>query len=134
MRLTELYFLSTRHLLRVLKLLGRKHFIWPMQHAWGRWCTPTGPTPRVAAHMGLLSLANPMLGQDTLLIAGGNALTLFNDFGHDIPKMSSNISRFLITIAHHALGVLRTQVHRWQGCPRKRMRTERERERVLFND
>ena len=41
---------------------------------------PTGPASRVAAHMGLFSLAHPMLGQDALQMPDGNALALFNDF------------------------------------------------------
>ena len=70
-----------REIPRVLKQSGRKCFGWPMQHKWGRWCTPTGPALRVVAHMGLLSLAHPMLGQDTLQMPDGDALALFNDFG-----------------------------------------------------
>ena len=66
-------------------------------------------------HMGLLSIAHPMLGQDAPKMPDGNALALFNDFGYNISEMSSNISRFLVTIARRA---------------REREReTERERER-----
>ena len=60
--------------------------------------------------MGSLSLAHPMLGQDALQMPDGNALALFNDFGYDIPKMSSNISRYLVTIAQRAPGVSCTPV------------------------
>ena len=42
--------------------------------------------------MGSLSLAHPMLGQDAPQMPDGNALALFNDFGYDIPEMSSNIT------------------------------------------
>ena len=35
----------------------------------------------------------------------GNALCLFNDFGYDIYKMSSNICMFLVTTAQRAPGV-----------------------------
>ena len=65
---------------------------------------PTGPASRVAVHMGSLSLAHPMLGQDAPQMPDGNALALFNDFGYNITEMSSNISRFLVTIAQRAPG------------------------------
>ena len=61
-------------------------------------------------HMGSLSLAHPMLGQDAPQMPDDNALALFNDFGHDIPEMSSNISRYLVTIAQCAPGVSCTPV------------------------
>ena len=31
-------------------------------------------------------------------MADGNTLALFNDFGYDIPEISSNISGFLVTM------------------------------------
>ena len=71
---------------------------------------PTGPASRVAVHMGSLSVAHPMLGQDAPQMPDGNALALFNDFGYDIPEMSSNISRYLVTIAQRAPGVSCTPV------------------------
>ena len=104
-------------------------FLGPLVHP------PTGPASRVAVHMGSLSLAHPMLGQDAPQMPDGNALALFNDFGYDIPEMSSNISRYLLTIAQRVPGVsctwgsMHSSRHRRQGRPRKRMRTERERER-----
>ena len=67
---------------------------------------PTGPASRVAAHMDLLLLAHPMVGQIGPQMADGNALTLFNDISYDIPEMSSNISGFLVTIACCVPGVL----------------------------
>ena len=39
-------------------------------------------------------------------MADGNTLALFNDFGYDIPEMSSKISGFLVTIAYRVPGVL----------------------------
>ena len=60
-------------------------------------------------HMGLLSLAHPMLGQDAPQMPDGNALALFNDFSYDIPEMSSN-SRYLVTIACRVSGVSCTPV------------------------
>ena len=40
----------------------------------------TGSASRVGAHMGLLSLAHPMLGQDALQIPDGNVVAVPNDF------------------------------------------------------
>ena len=51
-----------------------------------------------------------MSGQDAQLMPDGNALALFNDFGYDISEMSSNISRYLVTIAQRAPGVSCTPV------------------------
>ena len=105
------HFLFNRTFTQGLKIIGEKAFhlayaayLGPLVHP------PTGPASRVAVHMGSLSLAHPMLGQDAPQMPDGNALALFNDFGYDIPEMSSNISRYLVTIAQRAPGVSCTPV------------------------
>ena len=50
--------------------------------------------------------------EDAPQMPDGNALGLFNDFGYDIYKMSSNICRFLVTIAQRAP---------WVSCTRERV-------------
>ena len=84
--------------------------MWHMQHTWGHWCTPNWPCFESCSAQGSLSLAHPMLGQDAPQMPDGNALTLFNNFGYDIPEMSSNICRFLVTIAQRAPGGMCTPV------------------------
>ena len=80
-----------------------------MQHSWGRWVGASPNWPCFESRSAL-SLAHPMLGQDAPQMPDGNALALFNDFGYDIPEMSSNISRYLVTIAQRAPGVSCTPV------------------------
>ena len=70
-------------------------------------CSITGA---VGVHPTGLPLVHPMLGQDAPQVPDGNAIALFNDFSYDITEMSSNISRFLVTIACCVLGVSCTKL------------------------
>ena len=93
------HFLFNRIFTQGLKIIGEKAF--PLAYAAfpeAIVVPPTGPASRVAAHMGSLSLAHPMLGQDAPQMPDGNALALLNDF------------RFLVTIARCAPGVSCTPV------------------------
>ena len=79
-RLPLSHFLFNRTFTQGLKIIGRKRFIWHMQHIWDRWWTPNWPCFESRSAHGLLSLAHPILGQDAPHMPDGNALALFNDF------------------------------------------------------